>query len=189
MAKKPVANTPVTPDITSLSTTVESALSELNAYNTGIVIFSNDEFDRAALMYEELKKRKAALEETTQPVVDSVKALKSSVDKMIKRFSSRYDAIEESLKESFRSYLENQTSDDEKPQFGRLQGGQWVVNIKDEEALKAHILSKPELHYLLEVSASKLKALASAQTTAFKMPGAEAKQGMSLFISTKGMEA
>jgi len=188
MAKKSTAITPATPDITSLSVTVETAITGLESIDVGLVIFDNQGFDSTAVLYEDIKRRKEALDEATKPVVDSVKQLKAAVDGMLKKFSARYDKIEESFKSAMRAHLDSLTDEDEKPAFGRLQGGQWMVEVSDEAALKEHIISKPELHYLLEVSPSKLKSLASAQTTAFNMPGAKAKQGMSLFINTKGME-
>jgi hypothetical protein len=180
MAKKPVAAAP-TIDITPVATAVENGLAELSKIGGFVSITNNNDFREALAVLGEIKKRKDALQAAVEPVESAVKSLSSAVSSMTKKFRAKYDEMEGEYRRECREYLESIDKEDW-PEGGRLQGGQWVVTVDDQQAMLEHLVSDRKLWYLLSINQQALKALASAQTTAFSMPGCTAKQSQSMVL-------
>ena len=169
--------------------------------NCGIMIYDEDSFNEAAANGLKAKKIREKIEETFKPVSESLKAATKTLKASTEAFTEPLQKYEDAAREQCKKFLEeNRTLS---PDNGRLQGGKWKLNVKDEDALFRSMITAtlkrnkegtyidiqldPKIRALFVYNEAKGNALASAITNTLSIPGCEIKQN-EVFVFTAEVE-
>lgn len=187
------AKQPIVIDAEAFKSSLQGYQGEFDEVKSApIMVFDNESFKSATQWIQRAKNLEAKFNDTFKPVDDSLKAAGKALKAALSVFTEPLAKFQVDTRQQCEEYL--RLNKEAKPEGGRIQGGQWKMEVTDEEALlRSMVIAtnkkdpetgkmfidiqfNPQIRALFPYNQAKGNALAGVINTTMKLPGTKISQ-------------